>query len=72
MGEGPDQQIAAEAGKGAGAIQLAPGKPQLLRPPLEQLGNLAVDLGAIAAARSVGPGGTSTASWRRLARELAS
>src|SRR5262249_12838068 len=72
VGESPDQQIAAETGRGIGAIQLAPGQSQLLPRPIEQLGNLAVDLGDILTARSVGPVGASTGSERRLARWLAS
>src|SRR5205823_4801095 len=40
--------------KRSGAMQLAPGKPQFVRRPIHQLGNFAVDLGYIRAARSVG------------------
>jgi len=40
MGEGADQQIATEPLRRAGAMQLAPCKPQFLRRPIEQFGNL--------------------------------
>ena len=53
-------------------MQLPPGKPQFVRRPIRQLGNLPVHLGDIRIARSVGPGAWSTGNGRRLARVLAS
>jgi hypothetical protein len=47
MDEGSDQQIAAEAGRRAGAMQLAPRQPQFWCRPIEQLGNLMVGLGGV-------------------------
>jgi len=44
MGEGADQQIATEPLRRVRAMQLAPGKPQFGCRPIEQFGNLAVDL----------------------------
>ncbi|HEY1432954.1 MAG TPA: hypothetical protein VGF39_15205 [Stellaceae bacterium] len=53
-------------------MQLAPGKPQFLRRPIDQLGNLAIDLSDVRISRPVGPGAASTGNGRRLARALAS
>jgi hypothetical protein len=53
-------------------MQLPPGKPQFMRRPIRQFGNLPVHLGDIRIARSVGPGACSTGNGRRLARVLAS
>ena len=69
IGEGSDQQIATEPLRRSGAMQLPPGKPQFVRRPIHQLGNLPVHLGHIRIARSVGPGACSTGNERRLARE---
>ena len=71
MGEGSDQQIATEPLRRSGAMQLPPGKPQFVRRPIRQLGNLPVHLGDIRIARSVDPGACSTGNGRRLARVLA-
>jgi hypothetical protein len=72
MGEGSDQQIATEPLRRARAMQLAPCKPQFLRRPIEQFGNLTVDLGDVCTARSAGPVAASTGNGRRIARALAS
>jgi hypothetical protein len=72
MGEGSDQQIATEPLRRASAMQLAPRKPQFLRRPIEQFGNLMVDLGDISTARSAGAVAAWTGNRRRLARVLAS
>ena len=44
MGEGADQQIATEPLRRAGAMRLAPGKPQLGCRAIEELGNCTLDL----------------------------
>jgi len=72
IGEGSDQQIATEPLRRSGAMQLPPGKPQFVRRPIRQFGNLPVHLGDIRIARSVGPGACSTGNGRGLARVLAS
>ena len=45
MNEGSDQQIAAEPLGWFDTMQSAPGKAQIVRRPIQQFGNLAVDLG---------------------------
>ena len=45
MNQGSDQQIAAEPLGWFDTMQLAPGKAQIVRRPMQQFGNLAVDLG---------------------------
>ena len=45
MNEGSDQQIATEPLGWFDTMQLAPGKAQIVRRPMQQFGNLAVDLG---------------------------
>ena len=60
IGEGSDQQIATEPERRSGAMQLPPGKPQFVRRPIHQFGDLAVDLGDVRPARSVGPVAAST------------
>jgi hypothetical protein len=72
IGEGSDQQIATEAERRSGAMQLAPSKPQFVCRPIHELGNLAVDLGYVRAAQSVGPVAVLTGNGRRLAKPLAS
>jgi hypothetical protein len=72
MDEGSDQQIAAEAGRRAGAMQLAPRQPQFWCRPIEQLGNLMVGLGEIRTARSAAPVAEATRNGRQLVRVLAS
>src|SRR5215831_8053729 len=75
MDESSDQQIAAEAGRRAGAMQLAPRQPQFCCRPIEQPGYLMVGLGEIRTARSAGPIGpiaALTGNGRQLARVLAS
>ena len=65
-------QIATEPLRRAGAMQVAPGKPQFGCRAIEQFGNLAVDLGNIHTARSAGAAAEATRNGRRLARVLAS
>jgi hypothetical protein len=72
MGEGSDQQIAAETPRRAGAMHLPPDKPQFGCRPIEQLANLAVELGDICIARSLAPVAEATGNGRRLARAMAS
>jgi hypothetical protein len=72
IGEGSDQQIATEPLRWSGAMQLPPGKPQFVRRPIRQFGDLSAHLRDIRVARSVGPGVCSTGNGRRLARVLAS
>src|SRR5215831_6329075 len=67
MSEGADQQIATEPLRRAGAMQLAPCKPQFLRRPIEQFGNLTVDLGGIRTTRSPAPVAGTPRNGRRLA-----
>ena len=55
IGEGSDQQIATEPARRFGAIQLPLGKPQFVRRPIHQFGNLPVHLGDVRIARSVSP-----------------
>jgi hypothetical protein len=52
IGKTSDRQIATEAHRRSGAMCLAPGKPQLLRRPIEQSGNLRLHVGHIRTARS--------------------
>src|SRR6516165_4727685 len=72
IGEGSDQQIATEPLRWSGAMQLTPGKPQFVRRPIHQFGNLAVDLGDVRPARPISPLAASSGNERRLARVLAS
>jgi hypothetical protein len=55
MNEGADQQIATEPLRRAGAMRLAPRQPQFGRRAIEELANLAVDLGDVLTARSAAP-----------------
>jgi hypothetical protein len=71
MHECSDQQIATEPSRRAGAMQLTPDQPQFGYRPIEQLANLAVDLGGVRTARSVASAVEATRNGRRLARELA-
>jgi hypothetical protein len=52
MSERSDQQIATEAWRWIGAMQLAPGQPQIGRRAVDQFGDFAFDVGDV-----------STASW---------
>ena len=72
MGEGADQQIAAEPLRRAGAIQFAPCKPQFLRRAIEQIDKMTVDLGDVLTGRSAGAVAASSGNRRRLATVLAS
>jgi hypothetical protein len=47
-------------------MQLAPGHPEILRRPIHQYGDLAVHLGDIRIARSVGPVAASTGNSRKI------
>src|SRR5262249_61348907 len=66
IGERSDQQIATEPQRRSGAIQLLPGKPQFVRRPIHQAGNLAVDLGDVRITRSVGLVAVSTWNRRKI------
>ena len=72
IGEGSDQEIATEPVRRVGAMQLPPGKPQFVRRPIAQAGNLAVHLGDVRPTRPIVPIAASVANWRGLARVLAS
>ena len=72
IGEGSDQQIATEPLRRSGAMQLPPGKPQFVRRPIHQFGNLPVHLGDTRIARSVDPGACPASNGRGPARVLAS
>src|SRR5215471_13051202 len=72
MGEGSDHQIATETLRGSGAMQLPPGKPQILRRSIDQPGNVAFELGAVCTTRSVVAIAAATGNRRRHARDLAS
>jgi hypothetical protein len=67
MDEVSDDQIATEARRRSGAMQLAPTNPQILRRSIGQAGNLALDLGNVSTARSIAPIAVSVANRRRLA-----
>ena len=60
IGEGSDEQIATEPQRRSGAMQLPPGKPQLLCRPIDQSGDFAIDLGQVRLSRSVVPVAAST------------
>ena len=66
IGERSDQQIATEPQGRSGAIQLLPGKPQFVRRPIHQAGNLAVDIGDVRITRSVGLVAVSTWNRRKI------
>jgi hypothetical protein len=72
IGEGADQQIATEPLRRSGAVQLAPGKPQFVRRPIEQLANLVVLLRFVRTAPSAGPVAASAETRGQLAKVLAS
>jgi len=63
---------ATEPVRRAGAMQLPPGKPQFVRRPIAQAGNLAVHLGDVRPTGPIVPIAASVANWRGLARVLAS
>ena len=66
IGKGSDQQIATEPPRRSGAIQLLPGQSQFVRRPIHQYGDLAVHLGDVGIARSVGAVVGSTENGRKL------
>ena len=72
IGKSSNQQIATEPLTWSGAMQSPPGKPQFVRRPIHQFGNLAVDLGDVRPARPISPLAASSGNERRLARVLAS
>src|SRR5262249_6714442 len=72
MGEGPDQQNATEAPRRSGAMQLAPGKPQLLCRSIEHPGNFGFDFARARLSCVVVPVAASIGNGRRPARVLAS
>ena len=72
MREGSDDQIATEAWRWLGAMQLAPPHPQILRGAIDQFGNFAFDSGDVGTAPSVAPIAAAVRSGRRPARVLAS
>src|SRR5690242_4215567 len=72
MDEASDQQVATEPLRRAGAMQLAPDKPQFGCRPIEQLANLTLELGGIRTVLWVASVAEAAGNGRRLARELAS
>jgi hypothetical protein len=72
IGEPPDDQIATEAQRRSGVMQCPPGTPQLLCRPIDQSGDLAIELGQLRVLRSVLPAVVWTETGGRLARVLAS
>src|SRR6202007_1143958 len=71
MNEGSDQQIAAEPLGWFDTMQSAPGKAQIVRRPIQQFGNLAVDLGHNSSSRIEIRVAASTGNGGRPARVLA-
>src|ERR1700741_2991551 len=71
MNEGSDQQITTEPLGRFDTMQSAPGKAQIVRRPIQQFGNLAVDLGHNSAPRFVVRLAASTGNGGRPARVLA-
>jgi len=67
MDEASDDQIATEARRRSGAMQLAPTNPQILRRSIGQAGNLALDIGNVSTARSIALFAVPVANRRRLA-----
>src|SRR5215472_8743386 len=53
IGKGSDHQIATKTRRWSSAMQLPPGKPQILRRPIDQPGNVAFELDAGCTTRSV-------------------
>jgi hypothetical protein len=53
IGKGSDHQIATETRRWSGAMQLPPGKPQILRRSIDEPGNVACELGAVCTTQSV-------------------
>src|SRR5262249_16181784 len=72
IGKGSDQQIPTEALARSGAMQLAPGKPQFARRPIDQFGNCAFDPSHARLSCSVVRVVAATGNGRRPARVLAS
>jgi hypothetical protein len=72
MGKASDQQIAAHPKRRFGAMQLAPGQPQLLRRSIEQAGDLGFDIARARLSCSVLAVATPTGNGRRPAGVLAS
>ena len=70
--KGSDHQIATNAQRRPGAMQLAPSKPQLVRRLIDQSGNFVFELGHAHVSRSVVPVAASTENGRRPARILGS
>src|SRR6201998_1467604 len=71
MNEGSDQQIATEPLGWFDTMQSAPGKPQIVRRPIHQFGDLAVDLGHSPKPRTKIRVAASTRNGGRPARVLA-
>ena len=72
IGEPPDHQIATEAQRRSSVMQFPPGTPQLLCRPIDQSGNLTIELGQIRVSPSVRPAAVGTEDGGRLASVLAS
>jgi hypothetical protein len=72
MGKRSDQQIATETERRSGAMQLAPGKPQIVRRLGDQSGNLAFGLCDVQVSRLVVSVAAAAGNRRRPARALAS
>jgi hypothetical protein len=71
MNEGSDQQITTEPLGWFDTMQSAPGKAQIVRRPMQQVGNLAVDLGHDSNPRIEIRVAASTRNGGRPARVLA-
>src|SRR5262252_5850819 len=65
MNEGSDQQSPTEPLRRAGAMQMAPGKPQFGCRAIEQFGNLMVHLGGVRTCGSAASVAGSTGNGRR-------
>ena len=72
IGEPPDDQITTEAQRRSSVVQGPPDMPQLLCRPIDQSGNLGINLGQVRVSQSVLPAAVWTETGRRLARVLAS
>jgi len=72
MSEGSDHQIPTETRRWSGAMQLPPGKLQILRRSIDEPGNVAFELGAVCTTRPVVAIGAAPGNRRRPARVLAS
>ena len=72
VGKGSDHQIATEAQRRSGAMQLVPADPQILCRPIDQFSNFVIRFCCARLSRSVVLFPATTGNRRRLARVLAS